>query len=162
MFDVSTLSSLDNDDACIAGTVSCRALSPDPLRILQGKFRLFIQEKERVDSNAMMYNLNLMATDGTKYRFKGFKLLDQSSILNAVVDVTTLFVSVYEFRDGDDEKFDTDADADDDEGRKVIGRGILEILPNDFIKQMATFTVTKNNKCYSVYFFSLFLHEHYL
>ncbi|CAG8453825.1 11879_t:CDS:10 [Diversispora eburnea] len=136
MFDVKTLSSLENDDSWIAGTVSCRALSPDPLRVLRGKFRLFISEGDRVDTNSMMYNLNLMATDGTKYRFKGFKLLDQSNILNAVVDVTTLYVSVYEFRDGDDLNFDTDSDADDDEGRKVIGRGILEILPNDFIKQI--------------------------
>ncbi|CAG8785777.1 20400_t:CDS:2, partial [Gigaspora margarita] len=112
-FNVNALVDLEDNSAKIAGTVTCRALSPDPLIIVQGKFRLFTNEKNQVDANSMLYNLNLQATDGTKYRFKGFKLLDNGSLTNAWMDVTTLFV--------------------------IIGRGILKIRVNDLITQMETF-----------------------
>ncbi|CAG8576372.1 6145_t:CDS:2, partial [Scutellospora calospora] len=85
-FNVNSLIDLEDNSATISGTVSCRALSPDPLTIVQGKFRLFIKEKNQVDANTMMYNLNLVATDGSKYRFKGFKLLDNDSVLGALMD----------------------------------------------------------------------------
>ncbi|CAG8840520.1 1538_t:CDS:2, partial [Racocetra persica] len=85
-FNVNSLVDLEDHSAKISGIVSCRALSPDPLIIVQGKFRLFVKEKTRVDANAIMYNLNLTATDGSKYRFKGVKLLDNSNLLGALMD----------------------------------------------------------------------------
>ncbi|RIB23415.1 hypothetical protein C2G38_1959482 [Gigaspora rosea] len=150
-FNVNALVDLEDNSAKIAGTVTCRALSPDPLVVVQGKFRLFTKEKNQVDANSMLYNLNLQATDGTKYRFKGIKLLDNGSLINAWMDVTTLFVSVFEGHENEDNFDDYD---DDEHGRKVIGRGILKIRVNDLITQMETFKAigTSKNQRTSAFF----------
>ncbi|CAG8837287.1 22808_t:CDS:2 [Gigaspora margarita] len=104
-FNVNALVDLEDNSAKIAGTV---------------------------DTNSMLYNLNLQVTDGTKYRFKGLKLLDNGSVTNAWMDVTTLFVSVYE----------------------VIGRGILKMRVNDLITQIETFKAvgTSNNQKTGAFF----------
>src|SRR6266487_6324009 len=80
-YNVETLVDMDDHSALITGTVSCRALSPDPLLVTRGKFRLFIPDTDRVDSNRMMYDLILLATDGTKYRFEGYKLVGNGTAI---------------------------------------------------------------------------------
>ncbi|CAG8589722.1 2640_t:CDS:10, partial [Racocetra fulgida] len=115
-FNVNSLVDLEDHSAKISGIVSCRALSPDPLIIVQGKFRLFVKEKTRVDANAIMYNLNLAATNGSKYRFKGIKLLDNSNLLGALMDVTTL----YSFEKPRPEKEEFTVTAEDDVTTKLF------------------------------------------
>ena len=63
-------------------------------------------------SNRIMYNLNLIATDRTKYE-----------------DLDKVNVS-------QEEESDT---------RKIVGRGVLEMNPFEFLKQMTTFTVREQN-----------------
>src|SRR5688572_14092376 len=94
-YNAETLVDMDDHSAIITGTVSCRALSPDPLLVTRGKFRLFIPDTDKVDSNRMMYNLNLTATDGTKYRFKGYKSIRNGTIKSVWEQTTNLFVTVY-------------------------------------------------------------------
>ncbi|CAG8546209.1 1672_t:CDS:10 [Funneliformis mosseae] len=92
-YSAETIVDMDDHSALITGTVSCRALSPDPLLVTRGKFRLFIPDTDKVDSNRMMYNLNLCATDGTKYRFKGHKLVENGKLRDAWEQSTNLYVT---------------------------------------------------------------------
>ncbi|CAG8512938.1 4961_t:CDS:2, partial [Scutellospora calospora] len=147
-----SLFDLEEFSAGIAGTVSCRALSPDPLIIEKGKFRLFVKNDEQVDSHAMMYNFNLLATDGKKYRFKGFKKLQNTNVFTAWEQVTTLYVTVFECPEENEYVFSNNMDQnkDDDidvnhENRKVIGRGILHLEVSNFIKQLSTLKATGNS-----------------
>jgi len=146
--DTDKLIDLDDNCAYITGTVTCRALSPDPLLVTRGKFRLFVPEPDKVDSNRMIYNLNLLATDGSKYRFKGFKLVNNSNVLHAWYQTTALFVSVY-LRNKKDDDLDLDdvnanqggireVDDDEDENLQIVGRGVLRIRPFDFFTQLRT------------------------
>ncbi|CAG8539541.1 4875_t:CDS:10 [Dentiscutata erythropus] len=140
-----SLFDLDEFSAGIVGTISCRALSPDPLIITKGKFRLFVKEQEQVDSRAIMYNLNLLATNGKIYRFKGFKTVLDTNVLTAWEQVTTLYVTVFECIEENENDFDNliiqneDDDIDiNPENRKVVGRGILYVELSNFIKQLTT------------------------
>ncbi|RIA97715.1 hypothetical protein C1645_686627 [Glomus cerebriforme] len=131
-YNAETLVEMDDHSALITGNVSCRALSPDPLLVTCGRFRLFIPATDNVDSNKMMYDLNLSATDGTKYRFKGYKLIKNETV---VEQTTTLYVTVYLLDD------DLNEVNEEDEAR-VVGRGILRIKSSDFLKQLTTFRAT--------------------
>ncbi|CAG8718465.1 2577_t:CDS:10, partial [Racocetra persica] len=118
-FDVNTLVEFSNNDAKIVGTVSCRALSPDPLLIVDGKFRLFAKKSDR-----------------------GYKILDNSNMLNALEKVITLYVTVYNTDKQEDLKnFDDKVEEKEEDERKVIGRGILVIKPVELAKQLTTFKV---------------------
>ncbi|CAG8634751.1 16267_t:CDS:10, partial [Cetraspora pellucida] len=134
--DVNSLINWENHSASINGTLSCRALSPDPLIVIKGNFRLFVANEEQVDSKNLMYNLILLATNGKKYRLMGFKLLTNTTARNAWTETTTIYVTIYEYKD-EDETFN-----DVDMNRKVIGRGVLRISVSDFKKQIRTFTAT--------------------
>ncbi|PKK80660.1 FAD/NAD(P)-binding domain-containing protein [Rhizophagus irregularis] len=136
-YNVETLVEMDDHSALITGTVSCRALSPDPLLVTNGKFRLFIPRTDHVDSNQMMYDLNLSATDGTKYRLKGYKLIKNGTFSEQVTSTTTLYVTIYHLDDLDNIDEEEEADI-----RKVVGRGILRIKPSDLLKQLTTLKAT--------------------
>ncbi|RIA98513.1 cholesterol oxidase [Glomus cerebriforme] len=144
-YNADTLVDMDDHSAIITGTVSCRALSPDPLLVTRGKFRLFIPETDKVDSNRMMYNLNLNATDGTRYRFKGYKLVKNGRMREAWEQATNLYVTVYLREDGEEEDLDevnVSQEEEEEDTRKVIGRGILQMNPFEFIRQLTTFKAT--------------------
>ncbi|CAB4385335.1 unnamed protein product [Rhizophagus irregularis] len=147
-YNADTLVDMDDHSAIIIGTISCRALSPDPLLVTRGKFRLFIPETDKVDSNRMMYNLNLKATDGTKYRFKGYKLVKNGKMREAWKQTTNLYVTVYLRGDEEEEDLDevnvTQEDEEEDL-RKIVGRGILQMSPFEFMKQLTTFKATGSN-----------------
>jgi cholesterol oxidase len=131
-YNAESLVEMDDNSALITGAVSCRALSPDPLIVTCGKFRLFIPATDNVDSNQLMYDLNLSATDGTKYRFKGYKLIRNGTVVSGWEQTTTLYVTIYLLDDYLEE-----------EETKIIGRGILQIKPFDFLKQLTTLRVRK-------------------
>src|SRR5947199_9859757 len=94
-YNVEALVNMDDHSALITGTVSCRALSPDPLIVTHGRFRLFVKDNDIFDSNLMMYDLNLVAADGTKYRFEGYKLVENGSTFSQWEQTTTLMVTIY-------------------------------------------------------------------
>src|SRR5436190_19198114 len=134
-YNAETLVDMDDHSAIITGTVSCRALSPDPLLVTRGKFRLFIPETDKVDSNRMMYNLNLNATNGTKYRFKGYKLVKNGKMREAWKQTTNLYVTVYLREDGEQDDLDqvnVSHEEEEDDTRKIVGRGILQMNPFEF------------------------------
>lgn len=130
-----TVASDDLDDmlarsehaARMAGTVTCPALSAEPLTISDGRFNLFAADPARVDSRDMVYRMTLNAADGRSWHFHGVKLITRASLLEAWPETTTLFVTV------------SAADAAD---APVVGKGILHIRPADFARQLTTIEVT--------------------
>jgi len=75
----------------------------------------------------MRYRLRLTTEEGRPYLFSGFKTIHDDRGLDLWGDTTTLFLTVYE---------------GDDESGAIAARGILKILPHDFLRQMRTMQVT--------------------
>jgi cholesterol oxidase len=120
---------LDQGDhpARMSGTVTCPALSADPMTVSDGRFSLFVADPERVDSRDMVYRMTLNASDGRSWFFHGVKLITRTSLLQAWPQTTTLYVTVSQSEAAD---------------APVVGKGILHILPADFARQMTTMEVT--------------------
>ena len=115
------------DDAhagSLVGTVSIPALSAKPLAAMAGTFRLFVEDAAHPGTRRMEYGLDLLAEDGTRYRFEGFKVAHNDRAgLDLWADTTTLFVTL---------------GAGHGAQAPAIGRGILRIKMPDFIRQLAT------------------------
>jgi len=113
--------------ARIDGTISCPTLSPQPLQVTGGTFNLLVKDPTRVNARLMAYRMIGVAADGKRYRVDGFKVIQDDKHLEIWDDTTTLFTTV------------TDVNGATEQ---VIGKGILHILPADFMKQMTTMQVT--------------------
>ncbi|KAK9244239.1 hypothetical protein V1506DRAFT_334979 [Lipomyces tetrasporus] len=136
-YDLHALVSLDDHSADIAGTVSCRALSDDPLLVCAGsRFRLFTRDLSHVSTENLAYDLNLLATDGTKYRFEGHKVVNSTAMFNAGLmwrATTTLYVTVTVAEDRGNLTAGT-----------VTGRGILRLGVSDLVKELTGFAAWAN------------------
>ena len=75
----------------------------------------------------MRYRMRLSSVEGKNYYFDGFKLIHDDPGIDQWADTTTLYITVYE----------GESDAGD-----PIGKGILRIRPQDFIRQMTTMQIT--------------------
>ena len=112
--------------ARLIGTVEAPALADGPLTVRNGDFGLFVGDAADPDSRRMTYRMELAAPDGGTYDFDGFKRIRDDPGFDQWADTTTLFVTVR--RDG--------------ASGPVVGRGILRIRPQDFMRQMTTMEVT--------------------
>ena len=110
----------------LVGVVEAPALSDGALTVRDGDFGLFVDDPDNPDDRRMTYRMELASEDGRTYFFDGFKRIRDDRGFDQWADTTTLFVTVR--RDGED--------------GPVAGRGILRILPQDFMKQMTTMDVT--------------------
>ncbi|KAG9287123.1 hypothetical protein G9A89_001017 [Geosiphon pyriformis] len=124
-YDAETLVKMENHAADLFGTVTCRALSPDPLIITSGCFRLLISDESGVDNSRMVYSLDLLSTDGDEYKFEGYKLVSNSLFGNGWKQTTTLYVTVRT-----------------KETSEAVGHGVLHIGPLDFGKTLMTLKST--------------------
>jgi cholesterol oxidase len=116
-----------NHQARIDGTIDCPTLSPKPLQVTGGVFKLLVTDPARVNARQMTYRMIGVADSGQKYRVDGFKEIEDDKHLEVWDDTTTLFVTVTDLNGA---------------AEKVIGKGILHILPADFLHQMTTMEVT--------------------
>ena len=78
----------------INGEVHAPALSADPLRVVDGTFRLMVPDPTQVETMHMRYEMQLEATDGTGYHFDGFKVIRTEPPWRAWPATTTLFVTI--------------------------------------------------------------------
>lgn len=78
----------------MTGVVHAPALSPDPLRVVAGTFRLMVPDPTRVETMHMCYEMELEATDGTHHDLTGFKVIRTEPPWRAWPATTTLFVSI--------------------------------------------------------------------
>ncbi len=106
----------------ITGTVTVSAISPDPLPVHDGTFRLLIADPARAESWKMLYEMVLEGPDGPIH-FQGFKTLEQRSQSDPWTDLTTLFVTL---RHGEGASGD------------LIGRGVLRLGIDEFMRQLTT------------------------
>ncbi|WP_370031136.1 GMC family oxidoreductase N-terminal domain-containing protein [Qipengyuania mesophila] len=109
----------------ITGTVSLSAISPDPLPVREGTFRLLVADPNKAESWKMLYDMVLEGPDGPIH-FHGFKTLEQRGKSDPWTDLTTLFLTL---RHGEDES------------GELIGRGVLKLGIDEFMRQLTTITV---------------------
>lgn len=116
-----------NHTAKLSGTVTAPALSPQPMAVLSGEFHLFVPDPEHVETRLMRYRMLLAGTGGEKFLFDGFKVVRDDGVLSIWHDTSTLYISV--FRGEGPES-------------PIAGKGILHILPKDFMHQLTTIQAT--------------------
>lgn len=111
--------------AKIIGEVTIPALSKAPLVVTQGEFQLFVVEQSEVDTRNMIYHLLLDSVEGNQYEFEGFKLIHNDPKFDSWKDTTTLYINLYEINGS----------------KRLCGKGILKILPADFLHQLTTIRI---------------------
>jgi cholesterol oxidase len=120
---------LQNPDhqARIDGSISCPSISAQPLQVTNGVFKLLVRDPSRVNARLMTYVMVGIAGDNKRYRVDGFKVIQDDRHLEIWDDTTTLFTTVTDLNGA---------------AERVIAKGILHILPADFLRQMTTMRVT--------------------
>jgi choline dehydrogenase-like flavoprotein len=108
----------------ITGEVLITDISPEPLKVREGEFQLLVTNPDRAESWTMNYTMTLEGPEGPIH-FHGHKTLEQRGKSDPWTDLTTLFVTV---RHGD-------------EDGELIGRGVLKLGIDEFMRQLTTITV---------------------
>ncbi len=121
--DVDRMIAEPDHSAVMTGIVKAPVLSGETLQVPDGKFYLFVDEKERAMTRRMIYKMPVVAEDGRRYFFEGFKVVHHDKHLDMWPDTSTLYITVY---DGEDDQ------------APVVGKGILKIPPTYFMKQLTT------------------------
>ena len=114
-------------EAQLIGTVDIPALSANPLTIVGGRWNLFIDASDRVETKQMVYSMPLIATDGRLFFMGGRKLIHDDKGFDLWRDTTTLFAALHEGADA---------------SGSVLFEGALRIDPSDLVRQFGTLTVT--------------------
>jgi len=113
-------------EAKMFGTVIAPALSPGTLEVTEGIFNLFVAYPQDVHTRRMVYRMKLSSEEGKEYYFEGFKQIHNNPGFDVWQDTTTLYITVHNGNDAT---------------APVLGRGILNIAPMDFLKQMTSMRV---------------------
>jgi hypothetical protein len=111
----------------VSGTITAPMLSPTPLRVEAGRFNLLVRDADTPGTRKMVYAMPAIADDGRTFHVDGFKTIHDDQGLDVWNDTTTLFITVTDLNGA---------------AEKVIAKGILHILPADFLHQMTTMKVT--------------------
>ncbi|HHT0591941.1 TPA: alpha/beta fold hydrolase [Legionella anisa] len=111
--------------AKIIGEVSIPAFSKESLLVEHGEFQLFVDSRSDVATKKMIYQLKLNSVEGNHYELDVFKLIHNDPGFDIWQDTTTLNVTLYDLN----------------KGKHVCGKGILKILPADFLKQLTTIRI---------------------
>jgi cholesterol oxidase len=122
--DVNDLLNNPSHPGRMVGTVVAPALSPQPLTVSDGQFRLLVTDPTQVDVRLMKYNMNLTSEEGKTFVFDGTKVIRNDGILNIWRDTSTLFITI------------------SNAAGAVQGKGVLEIKIEDFLRQMTTIEIT--------------------
>lgn len=113
--------------AHISGTVFAPELSKRRLTVVKGEFQLFVHDPERVETDRMIYRLELLSEEGKRYHLEGYKLIRERGSLHAWPDTTTLYVTVSDAR------------------KRPIGVGIIHVGMADFLRQLRTMQTTNGS-----------------
>ncbi|MGH9343176.1 MAG: alpha/beta hydrolase [Terriglobia bacterium] len=114
-------------EAQASGTVTAPALSSSPMMVTEGAFNLFCPDPNHVETSNMIYRMKMTSKEGKGFFLSGFKVVKTDPATRAWPELSTLYVTVY---------------AGSDDKAPISGRGILHILPEDFLKQLTTLHVT--------------------
>ncbi|MDQ6685122.1 MAG: alpha/beta fold hydrolase, partial [Pseudomonadota bacterium] len=108
--------------ASITGSVSCAALSAEPMPVLSGSFHLLPVDEDRAETWTMTYDMVLQRSAGN-IRFAGHKVLHQRPGSSPWTDTTTLFVQLFEGTGGDE---------------RLLAQGMLTLGLEDLLWQAST------------------------
>ncbi|KAH8723205.1 hypothetical protein GQ44DRAFT_774258 [Phaeosphaeriaceae sp. PMI808] len=123
-FRVKNLTSSSDYSSVATGTLSCGALSPDPLVICDGRVHFFTVDDEVSDGTNLVYKLTLLTTKGETYKLYGYKTVDSAmafSISQTWKATTALYTTI------------TRPDG------SLVGRGIINISWRNFVKELLSF-----------------------
>eukprot|EP01064_Diplonema_japonicum_P003793 TRINITY_DN1248_c0_g3_i2.p1 TRINITY_DN1248_c0_g3~~TRINITY_DN1248_c0_g3_i2.p1 ORF type:complete len:1174 (+),score=303.50 TRINITY_DN1248_c0_g3_i2:70-3522(+) len=110
--------------ASIIGTVTCHAIDSEPLTVVQGVFKLFVEDPSQPNTKLMVYSMPMYSMSGKAYYFYGYKVVkDNPNPLKIWHDTSTLYVSVHA---GASSEGDT------------LFKGVMHIEKMDFVKQLTT------------------------
>jgi cholesterol oxidase len=109
------------------GTLTCPALSAQPLTIADGRFNLFVVDETHVDRRNMNYHMTLESAEGQRYFLFGQKIITHSSLLELWPQTNTLYAQIR---------------ASEAPDAPLIGKATLIITPENFLKQTRTMEVT--------------------
>ncbi|KAJ7641630.1 hypothetical protein FB45DRAFT_976315 [Roridomyces roridus] len=114
------------DHLCsVTGTVSCGALSPDPMLVLRGgRVQFFTIDEDVSDGARLIYDLTLLSTSGETYLLKAYKQLDSSLAFSPVAvwrATTALYTTILRA-----------------DGKTVVGRGRLRLSWRNFAEELLT------------------------
>ena len=118
-----------NHTAQISGTVTCNALSQQPMTISNGRFQLYSKSKERIETREMVYKMVITSDEGKFYLLKGIKEVHKDSAFEmGMRDNAELNIMIFE--------------GTDDTGRG-LGAGKLYMTWKDFRRAMFSLEVIK-------------------
>lgn len=121
--DADALATNSDHQARMVGTVTAPALSPAPLIVTQGVFNLFVEDPSLPGGRLMKYRMVCTANDGRSFFFSGFKTIKKGPFWQGWHDTTTLYITLHQGATEDG---------------PILGKGVLEIAPDDFVRQLAT------------------------
>jgi cholesterol oxidase len=113
--------------ARMIGTLTCTALSPQPMTVSDGIFNLFIVDETNVERRNMNYRMTLDTVDGQHFYLTGQKIITHTSLTELWTQTNTLYAKIRASDAGD---------------APVIGHATLIITPENFLKQQRTIEVT--------------------
>jgi cholesterol oxidase len=119
--DLDKLTSDETYESGMVGSVRAPALSKQPLSVTDGRFNLLAKDPQHVGGKNMRYRMKLTSVEGKSFWFEGTKYIKDDAGPDLWPDTTTLYITV------------TEGGAP---GGKLVGRGVLHILPADFLKQL--------------------------
>jgi cholesterol oxidase len=122
--DLDQLLTSTDHPARMVGVATAPVLSAKPLTVSQGEFRLLVTDPNQPDSRLMTYAMSLTSEEGKVFVFTGTKIIKNDGILNLWRDSSTLYITL------------------SDVSGTVLGKGILVIEPEDFMRQMMTMEIT--------------------
>ena len=118
-------------NGAVTGILSYSALSNEPLLITRGTVDFFTIDPDVSDALNLVYNLNLMSTDGKMYIFRGHKVVDSSiafSVPRTWRATTTLLTTISQ-PDG-----------------TQVAKGILKLSPKDLFFQLLSLRCNPDTK----------------
>ncbi|MGF6574348.1 cholesterol oxidase [Paraburkholderia sp. GAS333] len=110
-----------------AGTLTCPALSAQPMTIVDGTFNLFVVNESDVGERNMNYRMTLNSAEGKAWYLTGQKIITRSSPINLWEQTNTLYAEIRDSAQPD---------------APVLGKATLIITPENFLKQQRTLEVT--------------------
>lgn len=113
-------------EANIEGSATAPRLSAHPLTVTEGRFNLFSADPDRVSTREMRYRMKLTSQEGEVWYFDGFKVIHNDPGFDMWSDTTTLYITIHNGGDTDS---------------PVLGKGVLKIMPADFLRLMTTLRV---------------------
>ncbi|CAB3802128.1 hypothetical protein LMG28614_05550 [Paraburkholderia ultramafica] len=109
------------------GTLTCPALSAQPMTISDGTFNLFVVDESDVDERNMNYRMTLNAVEGKTFYLSAQKIITRTSPINLWEQTNTAYAEIRESQQAD---------------APVLGKATLIITPENFLKQQRTLEVT--------------------